>query len=1023
MRPLRLTMQAFGPFAGVQVVDFHELGGRSLFLIHGPTGAGKTTILDAITFALYGDTSGGEREGRQMRSHHAPAKLETAVTFDFALGNEVYRITRRPEQERPRLKGEGMTVIAASATLWRRTGLPGGDEGAEGSVLAHQPKRVNEEVQRLLGFRSSQFRQVVILPQGQFRQLLMAGSKEREEILEKLFRTELYRLIEEAFKDRAKGLEEEVAALRREQQFILVEAGVEKAEALAERLAERQRERAKNAGAVETLTSGVQAARDALERGRRDREKLDEWTRAEAELARLLKEQDSVQAKEGRLHRAQKALRLTDAESARNSRKQEAERERERSARRNDEYQKASFRKKLADERLAAELARQNERDAAQKRLTVLEELSGKVTTLAALRRSCDDTERQAAESEEQESRIRMELLESQKQIAALEERRQRLLVEVGKAEFLETAAEQAFRAAKKRNQLEEARQRFRIVDGEYKKIEGNRLEREGKLAEARRRFEEMTVRWRKGQAAIIAGALQAGEACPVCGSTEHPHPAAGGDTLPTEGDLQTAENLVGRLQKELEEQMRLLGDLAARKAEVFTQGKALQAELGEKAALSAEVLTTEAKAAQSLAERARKAGIELASMTKELESRKKREKDITESLEKATAELRNLQIKAREAAAVLEEREKAIPPDVRRPEALQRAIEAATGASQTLQKSWDEAQREAQAAAQGEAAVLAAWEEARRSVADAEGRFEAETAAFALRLTEAGFADSGDYEQAKMKGDIMAALEKEIGEYGRSLERARARRDTAETAAGGIAAPDLDALTAALAKVEALRDDALRKEATLKDQIDQERRWLEHYRRLERDGEAREERYRVLGHLAHISNGRNAEGLTFQRFVLAAFLSDVLLAANERLKVMSQGRYLLARTTDRARANAAGGLELVVFDHYTGQSRPVATLSGGESFLAALSLALGLADVVQAYAGGIHLETIFVDEGFGSLDPESLDLALKALIDLQQEGRLVGIISHVAELRERIDARLELEKSDKGSRARFKVG
>jgi len=182
------------------------------------------------------------------------------------------------------------------------------------------------------------------------------------------------------------------------------------------------------------------------------------------------------------------------------------------------------------------------------------------------------------------------------------------------------------------------------------------------------------------------------------------------------------------------------------------------------------------------------------------------------------------------------------------------------------------------------------------------------------------------------------------------------------------------------------------------------------------------ENRYAILGRLSEVANGRNKYGLTFQRFVLGALLDDVTVAATERLKLMSRGRYHLQRTLDRTRSNAAGGLELEVFDTYTGVARGVATLSGGETFLASLSLALGLVDVVQSYAGGIHLETIFVDEGFGTLDPESLDFAIRALIDLQKSGQLVGIISHVPELKERIDARLEVQPTDRGSVAGFKL-
>lgn len=213
-----------------------------------------------------------------------------------------------------------------------------------------------------------------------------------------------------------------------------------------------------------------------------------------------------------------------------------------------------------------------------------------------------------------------------------------------------------------------------------------------------------------------------------------------------------------------------------------------------------------------------------------------------------------------------------------------------------------------------------------------------------------------------------------------------------------------------------------VREEASLSERLRQIQIWLNELTRVLKEIEDLESRFGVVGRLAEVASGRNAFGVTFQRFVLGALLDDVLIASSQRLRIMSKGRYQLQRMTTRADKRTAGGLDLEVYDTYTGTARPVATLSGGESFIASLSMALGLADVVQSYAGGVYLETIFVDEGFGSLDPESLDLALRALIDLQQGGRLVGIISHVPELKERIDARLEVVPGRAGSSARFVV-
>ena len=231
---------------------------------------------------------------------------------------------------------------------------------------------------------------------------------------------------------------------------------------------------------------------------------------------------------------------------------------------------------------------------------------------------------------------------------------------------------------------------------------------------------------------------------------------------------------------------------------------------------------------------------------------------------------------------------------------------------------------------------------------------------------------------------------------------------------------PDCDALEKHLNSIKTLKEETLKNIVVLTEQINRFTSWLDQLDRTGQEISALEGRYKAVGRIAEVANGRNAQGITFQRFVLVALLDDVLAAASHRLQVMSKGRFELERARERLDQRTAGGLDLMVFDAYTGTSRPVNTLSGGESFIASLSLALGLSDVVQAYAGGIKLETIFVDEGFGSLDPESLDLAFRALIDLQQGGRLVGIISHVPELKERVDVRLEIAPSNRGSTVKF---
>jgi exonuclease SbcC len=292
----------------------------------------------------------------------------------------------------------------------------------------------------------------------------------------------------------------------------------------------------------------------------------------------------------------------------------------------------------------------------------------------------------------------------------------------------------------------------------------------------------------------------------------------------------------------------------------------------------------------------------------------------------------------------------------------------------------------------------------------------------FAERLQMAGFATDASFQAAKRSPAEIDHLEEAIRHFEGELRGARDRFERACQAAASLVPPDIQTLEHVSKQAKADLETALKAEIMLVGQLQQLDAWLHDLRDTARGLQALELQYTVSGRIAEVANGHNTHGITFQRFVLAALLDDVLVAASERLRTMSRRRFSLQRATARADRRMAGGLDLEVYDTYTGTTRAVSTLSGGESFLASLALALGLADVVQVYAGGIRLDTVFVDEGFGSLDPEALDLALRALVDLQQGGRLVGIISHVPELKERIDVRLEVIPAQRGSVTRFVI-
>jgi exonuclease SbcC len=292
----------------------------------------------------------------------------------------------------------------------------------------------------------------------------------------------------------------------------------------------------------------------------------------------------------------------------------------------------------------------------------------------------------------------------------------------------------------------------------------------------------------------------------------------------------------------------------------------------------------------------------------------------------------------------------------------------------------------------------------------------------FRDRIEAAGFRDREEYAAARREPEAVEAMDAMLRGFREDLAAARKTSVDRSRDAAGLEQPDCAGLEKRLAAAREESDRILGAVSGIGEKIKADEKLADKLAAVVEDCERLEKRYAVTGHVADVARGSNPRKLTLERYVLAALFEEVAYSASKRLKIMSRGRYELYRSEERSDQRRAGGLDLDVHDAWTGMPRPVSTLSGGESFLAALSLALGLADVVQAYSGGIHLETIFVDEGFGSLDPESLDLALTALIDLQKGGRLVGIISHVPELMERIDSRLEIYRAERGSQARFVV-
>jgi exonuclease SbcC len=1023
MKPLLVEMQAFGPFAGRQVIDFSLLGQKTFFLIHGPTGAGKTSILDAMCFALFGDSSGGERDGHQMRSHHADAATLTEVLFEFALGERRFRVRRTPDQERLARRGGGQARQPQTAEIHRLD--VGADGGTEEVPLASGWRKVTDEVIRLLGFESKQFRQVIMLPQGQFFDFLKSTSQEREKILQTLFGTEIYRRIADRLSSQAKAVEEEAKESVTRRDTLLGQAEVSNEAALEERLKDLATQLAAAQTAEAAAKTADSAAEATVNAARQLADRFGELDKA-TEAFKTLKGQEGAKAQiRSTCERARSAAAVMPHAAAAAKAATKVAEEVQALASYQTLEQKAMAEAVKADSAVAAASQQAPEIEVLNKRLNFLDELKAKVQALHTARTQlaeADASAKQWATAQATAEKVGKEAAEQQAKALADLQTQQLLAAKVeglkASVSLLEGQATKAAALAKAQTDAASAQK--------DQKLKVSALAAATKAEVQARTVRDDTHRaWVAGQAARLAAGLAADQACPVCGSAHHPAPAHlnGGEGAEVVHDdaleaaeeaLRKAADLHNTARTQHEAAVRLEESLQARIADLRT-------DLGDVASTAAELKQAASQAQKDL-KAAEAAAAGLAATQIRVDAAGKACVQTQEKLTQTTKEAQAAREKQQQCQAVLAEREKEVPPDLAAPEQLEQARALAAQQLAALQKAKDDAQAAATKAHETAASAKTRVQAAQESV----GRLTRERDdAAQLRdqqLKSSGFEDLQAFEAARMGEEQLAEAEEDLKRFDTDLGAAQQRLQRATADTSNQQRPDVPALTAAHRQAEAAHlaasnavRDVLAAEKTASKLAADLREQAAQYERLQT-------KWAVVKRVSDLANGVGGQRMSFQRYVLSTLLEEVLAATTQRLQVMSKGRYELRRAITAADKRAAAGLDLEAYDQYTGTVRPVTTLSGGESFLTSLALALGLSDVVQSYAGGIRLDAIFVDEGFGTLDTEALDFAIRALKDLQQSGRMVGIISHVTELREWIDARLEVKAGAVGSVAEFVV-
>lgn len=1028
MRPLRLEIQAFGPFAGRQVIDFAQLADDALFLIHGKTGSGKTTVLDAMCYALYGKTSGDERDGTDMRSHHADDKLRTELLLDFALGEERYRVKRVPKQTRPKVRGDGVTTQPPEAEFYRIDA-----SGLETESLATGPSKVNAAVIDRLHFDAEQFRQVVVLPQGRFRDLLAARSDDRQKILETLFQTRRYRRVERALKDKARALKEQAKTLT-----LTVAVRAEEAARLLRLPEDAQPTESTLASAWATLDLRLQqarageslartqetSARSALEQGVRVQKRLVARQAACEALEKLERQAEQVQTKRVALRLARRAAPLAETRAGVDRTRQRAQAAVSQST---SVGQSASAAAERATQAAAAYAALNTTEAAAAraeagKGVIQLESLQQTVARLSAARAALVQAE--AAATQAEAGALVAGQTSSAAEIAATaatQRHHDQKALAAPHEQLVQAAATQKKRL-ERRDQWSLACSQAGQAARERDDAETALLAATQTLADSRGCVADARNQRHEARAAVLARGLQDGTACPVCGATEHPTPALSALEPPSDAHLKAMEAAVLANTTRRDKAQTRFTASGRSAAEVAAAVQGFERELGEATTHPREQLEREWQVAETRGRSAEQAHTGL-SVCAAAEIQALADKEAAETAAaQAQAQAEQARIGKEGAAVEVRTHERDVPQALQDEAALARALRTTRSHAQGLEEAHLLAQEADTVMAQEAAVTAQAAQAAQESAQQREAECTEQLAAWQSALVQADFPNAEAWREACMPSDAMEDLQARIAAYEQSLSAVRDRAERANAEAGEAEPPDLEALQTILETVEAeVRKLAAEASGLARDVEDTLR-----LRKQITSERARctsvEERYGVVGRLAQVADGGNAQRLSFQRFVLASRLDEVLDVASQRLVKMTAGRYALRRREVVDHRGRAGGLEIDVDDNETGKVRAARTLSGGEGFLAALALSLATAEVVTAHAGGIRLDAIFVDEGFGSLDDEALDRALGTLLSLREEGRMVGVISHVAELRERIPVRLEVKRGDVGSHASFVV-
>lgn len=1011
MRPLQLKLQAFGPFAHSEQIDFSNLGTQTLFLINGVTGTGKTMLLDAICFALYGKTSGNEREGGQLRCDYAESNLLTEVDFTFKLNQQQYRIQRSPDQERPKQRGAGFTEHKHTATLWRIE-----NDGHETVLSSRKATQATDHIKDLLGLDVEQFRQVIILPQGKFRQLLLAKSTERAKVFSQLFDAHIYKKLEDAIAERAKEVRKAVKDIHEKQKAILEIVGFEDIATLQTNLSELEPQQLqlqrKKQSANKTLEQAQQAFLAAKQLNQafyaydQTQQQLNQLNTQEAEITTFIQRYQQSQI-------AQTIKPLLD--QMQTIEQQSAQQQQLIQAQQHQVNHTQANAEKLKQQTALLKQESTPKLESLQQKTSYLESLKPRAEQITSYRQNLEQSQKKQqtahialAKAQQNQEQLKQHYENTKKQI-------QHIHTHQTDITDLNQQLSQTKEQLKQSIQLQQYKDLQRTLEQQFNQQQEYTQQTESLFKQTDQKHKQLQLAWHQGQASLLALQLQANQPCPVCGSCEHPNPAQTTIDIPNQLQLEQAQQQVDQAQINLNQEQLKQKEIETRLEQQQEQVQWLEQQLGNLANVPIDTIQQQKENLKQAIQDWENNENKRKQLTQQQTQINQQLAETEKSLEPLNQAYIDINNEVLRQQTILDSALAELPADYQTIEQLSQALAATQTQHQTLRSQLGEAISNTHKTKQETIKEQTRLDEQQQQLIQLQTQLNQAKQAWETALQEHHIDSTEMFHTMHLDQQQQAELQQHIEQYQQRKQYLNTLLVERSQQISGKESPDLNQFEHVIEAAQIQKQAIENELQEITQQIKILNQSQQSYAKEAQYMAEHEEAYTVIGTLADAVQGNNAQRLSLHRFVLSALLDDVLVIASQHFYQMSKSRYLLKRKEERNKGNTASGLDLVVEDTQTDTIRDVATLSGGESFMAALSLALGLSEVIQNHSGGIKLDTLFIDEGFGSLDTESLELAIRTLMELQHSGRTVGLISHVTELKQQIQQRIDIKVNAQG--------